>query len=349
MSRFPRPLTAALAALSAAVLLAGSVGCSSDDAASPSSTTTGIADPITTTTTSPSTPSTSSADGSADLPGLWLASPTGISDESGELWARPRAGETLRSPLDDGIGGVIYLRCTGTQATCSIEDVPTKGASPTVHGTADSLLAVGTYREQRVVLTTMTDPSIVPSFEDNRSQLVAQLIELDADTVTTIAGWFGWESGPFAADVEQNTFVNCSGEGEMCELATGSDPTQLAPVAGVEPSTVMALALDPAATRATWVEAAPMSGQVSVHALELPNGTTTEFELRPDGSPLADDAVTDGNWVAVRSGTTVTLTQLATTGPAATAAGAGTRTVPAGVTEIALRASGGGGGPGLAL
>lgn len=343
-----RPVVAAIAAVFLTVVAAG---CSSDDAGSPPSTTTGIADPITTTTAPAPDPGDSAPDGgAAAMPGLWLAGPDGIADETGEVWARPRGGESLRSPLADGVGGVVYLRCTGDVRPCVVEDVPVRGMSPVALGEADTLYAVGTFQERPVLLTGWTDPSVVPSFEEDRSQLVARLIDLQTHEITPLPGWYGWESGPFAGDVERGTFVVCFGEGEVCQLSKGSDPAGLTPVDGLDLATVMSLAIDVEATRVTWVQSTPMSGQVEIHVLSLADGTTTSTELQPESAPAVDDIVTDGAWVATRTGTAVVLTELAATGPAGTTGVTGTVTVTEGVTEMSLRPTGGGGGgPGLAL
>lgn len=333
-----------IAALSALVAVSVLASCSSDDAASPSETTTGIAPQTTTTTTiDPGTTSVPSA-GTDELPGLWLATSGGITDETGDVWAKPRAGETLRSPLSDGVGGVVYLRCTGDTLPCVIEDQQLKGVSPLALGEADNLMAVGTYQNHRVLLTGWTDTTIVPSFEEDRSGLVARLVDMDTKEVTPLNGWYGWESSPFAAAVENGRFAVCFGEGESCTLSTTENPDDLPPVDGVDPATVLSLALDPTGVRLTWVETVPMSGEVIVGALDLPGGTATTVDVQAANAPASDDAVTDGSWVAVRTGTQVALSQLATTGPVALTGMSGTRTVPDGVSEMALREPAGGGG-----
>ena len=73
-------------------------------------------------------------------------------------------------------------------------------------------------------------------------------------------------------------------------------------------------------------------------------GELPEIVQFDPNAPAADDAVTDGVWVAVRVGRQVALSQLATTGPAMLTGVTGTRTVPDGVTEMALREPAGGGG-----
>ncbi|MEI2652952.1 MAG: hypothetical protein V9G12_12555 [Microthrixaceae bacterium] len=190
-----RPATVVLAALAAVAAVSLLASCSSDDAISPSETTTGIA-PETTTTTTIDPGSTSVPEARAELPGLWLATSGGIVDETGEVWAKPRPGETLRSPLSDGVGGVVYLRCTGDTLPRVVEDQQLKGVSPLALGEADNLMAIGTYQDHRVLLTGWTDTTIVPSFEEDRSGLVARLIDMDTQQVTPLDGWYGWESGP---------------------------------------------------------------------------------------------------------------------------------------------------------
>ena len=338
-----RPATVVLAALAAVAAVSLLASCSSDDAISPSETTTGIA-PETTTTTTIDPGSTSVPEAGAELPGLWLATSGGIVDETGEVWAKPRPGETLRSPLSDGVGGVVYLRCTGDTLPCVVEDQQLKGVSPLALGEADNLMAIGTYQDHRVLLTGWTDTTIVPSFEEDRSGLVARLIDMDTQQVTPLDGWYGWESGPFAADVENGRFAVCFGEGESCTLSATDDPSDLPPVPDVDAATVLSLALDATGARLTWVESVPMSGEVKVGTLDLPGGAATTVDIQPANAPASDDAVTDGVWVAVRVGRQVALSQLATTGPAALTGVTGTRTVPDGVTEMALREPAGGGG-----
>jgi len=337
--RLNRRSSGAITALVATILVATVAGCSSsDDTGSSSDTTTGtVGRSTTTTTTEPVSPSTS-AGTTSTTPGLWLATPAGITDEKGTVWAKPKDGETLRAPLDDAMGGVVYLRCVGETPTCAIEDATVRDQVPLSLGPADGLLAVGTAHERRVLITSWTDPSIVPSFEENRSSLVARLVDMENGQVTPLAGWFGWESGPFAADVENDQFAGCFGEGETCGFGLATGPDQVAPVDGIEPATVTSLALDPEGKQLTWVEAAPMSGAVDVKSMTLPAGNPTSVQIQGDEAPAADDAVTDGSWVAIRVGTSVSFHHL-TGDPGDT-----TLTVAGGVTEMAIRELGGGGG-----
>lgn len=323
-----------VAATFAAVALIA--GCGTDEAAEPPSTTTGVVDRSTTTARPPST----SGDDADDLPGLWLAGPAGITDEQGTSWAEPKTGESLRSPLDDGLGGVLYLRCLGDAPTCDVEHATSKDTVAAVIGEADSLLAVGTIDDRRVIISTWTDPTIVPSMEEDRSGLVARLIDLDDGTVTALAGWFGWESGPFAADVEEGRYVVCFGEGESCSMTTSTGIDAPAPLAGTDVATVMSVAVEADGTKVTWVEAEPMSGVVNAHTAELPSGVPTTIQLRSEDAPTADDMVTDGEWVAIRTGTDVVFRDLA----ADPTVDVGTLTVVDGVSEMALRTAGGSAG-----
>ena len=339
----PRVLALAVAAV--ALLLAG---CGSDDDASPPSTTTGIA------TTEPTSPTTTGAsdEPSDDLPGLWVVGPTGLADETGQVWATAAGGEVLRAPTSVATGGVAYLRCAGETPTCKLEVVATAGAAPQQLGDADDLLAAGTVDDRATLLVGATDPTIVPSFEENRSSKVARLVDVESGRTTPVAGWFGWESGPFVAAFVPGHFAACFGEGETCELSTGTDPASMSPVAGAgDPSTVLSLALDDGGERMTWVTAVPMTGAVSVHLADVSaGGEASSIEVRKRSTPPADDVVTDGGWVAVRSGAEVTLWQLSTDGPLELTGNQGTRKVPAETTEITLREPGGGGsGPSIAL
>lgn len=158
-------------------------------------------------------------------------------------------------------------------------------------GEADNLMAIGTYQDHRVLLTGWTDTTIVPSFEEDRSGLVARLIDMDTQQVTPLDGWYGW-SGPFAADVENGRFAVCFGEGESCTLSATDDPSDLPPVPDVDATTVLSLALDATGARLTWVESVPMSGEVKVGTLDLPGGAATTVDIQPANAPAADDAVT---------------------------------------------------------
>jgi len=316
-------------------------GCSDDSNASPSESTTGTLPRSTstlptTTTTTMLAPDGSDGPGSDSLAGLWLATAEGITDEDGTVYAKPDADETLREPVDDGFGGVFYSRCAGDAVTCSVEHVLRRGTEPQVIGDADRLFAVGTYQGRQVLITSWTDPSLVPSFEGNVSGLVARLLDTTNGDVLGPYAWFGWESGPFAADVENDTFVACFGEGEACGFSKFADPAlPSGEVAGTEFSTVMSLALDMEATKLTWLEMAPMTGSLHVHIADLGSGAppATE-ELRTEDEAPADDAVTDGTWVAIRTGTTVEMRSLGEN------EAEGEREVPDDVTGMAIRSLG---------
>lgn len=342
--RLNRPLLAAATAAVAVMTLA--TACSSDDA-SPPDVTTGTVDRSTTTTTTTEPDAADRGTGGDEddpLVGLWLAVPVGITDEEGTVYAKSRAGETLRSPLDDGLGGVYFLRCTDGEPNCAIEHSTSPDEVPAVLGEASNLLALGTSDAAPVLLTSWMDPTLTPSFETDVSGLVAQVIDLETGrVVSSLPQWFGWESGPFAADVENDVGVVCFGEGESCALnVLAGIAGAPAPIAGVDLSTVMSLALDPTGQRLTWVESLPMDGAVTLHtAMLTPSDLTardiTAIPLSEEGRPSPDDAVTDGAWVALRSGIDVTVHEVAGQQRE------GTLKVAPEVTEMALRTLGSGG------
>jgi len=350
--RFRRPAPRhVLAALAVAAFLPALAGCS-DDEASPPPTTTGIAATDPTTTTAPA-PTTTEFDESQALPGLWVVGPTGIADESATQWVAAAPGETLRSPVSDGAGGLVYLRCVGDVVPCNLEDVEREGAEPSVVTTVDELFAVGTFREQRVAVVSRTDPSIVPSPTETRSPQSVELRDLDTGAVTPVAGWIDATSAPAAIAVSGDQLVACFGQGESCTVETGTSPEAMVPVPGpTAPSAVTSLVLDPTEGRAlTWLDTVPMTGKVVIHMFDIAAGTPAgELVLSEESAPPPDDAVTDGTWVALRNGDKVVFSQVKFGATPELTGNTGTRTVPAETTEIAIRAEGGGGaGPSLTL
>ncbi len=342
---FPlRPSSLAVAAIAVAVLL-GSTACgSADEEAQPSDTTTGTIDRSTSTTTAP--PGSDGSDPEADgLPGLWLATPAGITDETGDRYAVPGPDETLRSPIDDTRGGVFYLRCVKDQTTCRLEHATERNGTPTPLGEASDLLAFGVFHQRAVLVTSWTDPTRVPTPETDTGSLVGRLVDAETGQVAATAPWYGWESGPFAIDVEADVIAACFGEGESCQLNLLAAPDAVpAPVPDTDLSTVTSLALDPTGKVLTWVESMPMSGNVvTAHVRDLAAGTVADTPLRTDADAAVDDSVTDGAWVALRSGEKVELRELAGEKQS------GTRTVPASVTGMAIRPVGGGGGSNSSL
>lgn len=305
--------------------------CSADDdpSASPDTTTGTVPrDPTTTTT--------STLPGEADLPGLWLVTSTGLYDEEGERWSSLEVDQTLRNPVDDGAGGVYYLRCVDVAPNCAIEHVDSAGGTPAVLGEAQRLLALGTAGGAPLLLTSWQDPAVTPSFEGNVSGLVLRTVDVQSrETSSPVTPWFGWESGPFAADVENDLVAACVGEGETCELFTsdGLDGVRT-PVPGVDFSTVMSLVLDAEGTQLTWLVSEPMAGTLSARVLDLESGEIADTPLRAETDDPADESVTDGTWAAVRVGSTVDLVDLVegTTGQ---------REVPDDVSEMAIRSGGG--------
>ena len=171
-SRFASRRLLIVAVVGCVALLTAACG---DDDASPSDTTTGVVDRSSTTTTTAPTVTT---EPSSEAPvGLWLSAPTGISTDDGDRFATPAAGETLRSPVDDGHGGVYYLRCTDASPSCAVEHVVERNGTPMKVGEADDLLALGTFQNSTVLLTSWTDPARVPSFEGDVSGLVARALD----------------------------------------------------------------------------------------------------------------------------------------------------------------------------
>lgn len=349
----------ALAALTAlAGLSTALAGCGSADESSPPSTTTGIAttEPISTSTTV-----AGSADGGGsknDVPGLWIVAPnTGqaggwnLTDEEGTVWATTAPGQVIHAPISDGLGGVAYIQCADSDQACQLQDAATAGATPRSLGAADSLLAAGSVQGRPTLLIGATDPSIEPSFQDDRSSKVARLVDVQSGQITPINGWYGWESGPFAAAIGDGRFAACFGEGETCAPVVGTTPDQLTPVPGADANTtVVSMALSPDGTRLTWATMVPMGGGVSLHLARLDQPTEPIGTVTLDSSnTTVDDVVTDGAWVAARSGRTVTLSQLADTGPLSVTGSTGTRSVPDGTTDIAIREAGGAAGPALDL
>lgn len=328
-SRISRRLLVLLTVTLMAALAATACGSGDDPLASPD-TTTGTVPRNSTTTT------TAVPEGTEDVPGLWLVTSTGLVDETGERWAAVKVDESLRNPVDDTAGGVYYLRCVGEAANCAVEHVDRPDGTPVVIGEAQRLLGLGVLGGRAVLITSWLDEAVTPSPETDTSGLVARFVDVQSrETTTPAAPWYGWESGPFAADVENDLVAACFGEGESCELrtATGLDG-EMTTVAGGDFSTVMSVALDADATRLTWLVSEPMAGTVTARVLELPSGTPVDTQLRAAEEDPPDEVVTDGTWAAVRVGAVVTLTDLvqATTGE---------REVPPDVTEMALRSAGG--------
>jgi hypothetical protein len=119
-------------------------------------------------------------------------------------------------------------------------------------------------------------------------------------------------------------------------MELGTDPSALTAVPG-DPTTVMSVSLDETGKHLTWVETEPMGGRVVLRSMDLPFGAPQDVELRPDDGAPVDDAVTDGAWVAIRSGTKVELHQIGGDEKQ------GELNVADGVTQMALRPPGGGG------
>lgn len=335
------------AAITCSVLVTLSLvaGCSGDDSAG-DGTTTLPRDTIAPTTATPET--TAPVDPQDQLPGLWLATSKGIVDDEDTVYAPAAADEQLRSPVDDGNGGVFYLRCAENSEMCAIEHVTTPEGKPEALGEATDLMALGTLAGKPVLLTGWKDPARTPDFTTNVSELVVRVIDAVTGDVVSVHEWYGWESGPFAADVENDVFAACFGEGETCGLSILRDPdADGTPVEDAEIGHVMQLALSAQADRLTWLELT-VDNTYTIHDRDLIAGRSASRPVEPfaaptdpDDPPIAPDALgiatTDGEWVAVFNGTTVELTQLYGDQLA------GIREVPDDPREIALQSSGGGG------
>ena len=277
-----------------------------------------------------------------ELPGLWIATEHNVQDDAGVVVAEAQDdSEVFRSPLDDGAGGVIYLRCTdGSERACAIERVAAGTEDAVVLGSALRLFALGTWNERPVVVTGFVDPARTADFETDRSDLLVGLVDLETGDLAATASWYGWESGPFAIDVEAAMVAVCIGEGETCELGTATDPAQmpLALEGAADGATVTSLALSADATVLTWVESEPMGGTVVAHHRDLLGTATESIELRSSDASSPQEAITDGYWAAVRVDEVVYFTELLG------GVGTGSKMVPIDTREVALRAGGGASG-----
>lgn len=334
-------------ALSLSVLITMSLvaGCSGNDSAG-DGTTTLPRDTVAPTTRTPDT--TEPGDPQDQLPGLWLATPKGIVDQDDVVYAAAGPDEQLRSPIDDGDGGVFYVRCPSNSEMCAAEHVTEPDGKPVALGEATGLLARGTVAGEPVLLTSWTDPKRAPDFTTNVSGQVVRVIDTVKGAVKGVHDWYGWESGPFAADVENDVFAACFGEGETCGLSLLRDPdADGTAVEDAEISHIVELALSAQADRLSWLELT-IDGTYIIHDRDLIAGSSRSRPIEPLDAPMDPDepaispdalgvATTDGDWVAVFNGSSVEFTQLY--GDQLTGVGE----VPEDPREIALQSSGGGG------
>lgn len=326
------------AALAAVVLVAG---CSDDSVrqqpvTTRPSTTVGSGDATTTTTSTPGTTTPSVG----DVPGLWLITPAGVTTEDGLRFAEPAEGtdEMFRAPVDDGTGGVVFLRCSdGEVDDCAIEHVPSRGADPVALGLAVDLLGVGTWADRPVVVAVVAGlPGGGAAGVDGALTESAAIIDLETAAVVGTYDWSATGPRAFAGDVEAGVITFCVGDGEHCTLAITSNPAVgLTAVAGEgAEGTITSATLSTDGNAVVWVELEPMSGSVTAHQRNLTNGQQVDEPLRTQDQAAPDDVVTDGLWSAVRVGETVYLKELFGQ------PGVGTRTVPTGTREIAIRVDG---------
>lgn len=212
-----------------AVLLATAVattGCSGSSDADSATTTT-------TSTTSPASVATTAPPKVTEPPGLWLATATGVVDELGERFASPTpgTGEYFRSLVDDGAGGVFYLRCvepdgalatpdelapnessttlapsepvdTGT-GTCQIEHAVEPNGTPTLLGTAQELFGAGRWGDAAVIVAAIEDSTGDGTANDpgvtTTSPTTAQADTNDAASAESVGALLDAESGAVVA------------------------------------------------------------------------------------------------------------------------------------------------------
>lgn len=319
------------------MVAAGSVsllGCSDPSDAAQSSTTS-----TSTTASRPTAVPTTRIPAASEPPGLWVVAESGVLDESGQRYAAPVEGseEVLRSIVDDGAGGVYYLRCPEPLATeCAVEHAKEPNGEPRRLGTAVDLLAAGTRGERSVLAVAVIDPAREANQEADTGQTSGHLLDTTTGESIGTFEWYGWDTGPTALDLAGDSIVACMGRGEYCDIGASNDPAVMpTAIEGIEPDlTVSSLVLDAAGSVLAWIQLEPMDGSVVAVHRDLATGREVRDELRTSDEALPADAVTDGVWAAVRVGETVYLHELLD------GTGAGTRTVPSTTSEIALRSSG---------
>ena len=282
----------------------------------------------------PTAPTTTPAED--PLPGLWLGLGSSINDEHGTQYAAAGRGENVRAPLDDGTGGVIYLRCFGDTLDCAIEHVTEPNGTATKLGVASDLLAVGRFKGHPALVTAWKDPSVEPDATADRSGQFGRIIDLDSGTAVATYNWYGWESGPFVADVENDQFVLCNGAGGICDLTlrAGDGAAADQRFSGVPTAQVSSVALDADGKVATWVTTDLDSGATVARVRQLASGATTSVTLLRPSEPAASTSATDGKWVALLVGDRIRLREIV----------GGTKrgqlVAPAGVLSISIRKPG---------
>ncbi|NLA34895.1 MAG: hypothetical protein GX868_04300, partial [Actinobacteria bacterium] len=227
-------------------------GCSDPTDATQNATTS-------TSATRSTAPPTTRVPAAPQLPGLWVATSAGIVDESGQRYASPAEGsnEVLRSLVDDGAGGVFYLRCPeGAASDCAVEHAHEPNGEPVELGRAEELLAVGTWGERPVLAVTAIEPTSEATSKpgdeaggetgggDPATQAPAQappravghLLDPETGELVGTFDWYDAQRGPIALDLAAGTIVACVGEGERCEIGSSSDPATLPnAIDGIEP------------------------------------------------------------------------------------------------------------------
>jgi hypothetical protein len=321
-------------------------------------TTTAVPD---TTEGSASPRSSTSAKGreeGSDLPLLWVVTPEGLFTESGDLVASAEAPEAIFSPLDDTMGGVVFLRCPAEgdpaagvpmaqgRTGCSLEHVAAIGEDPVVvfdesnsaTEVPQGLLAVGHLNGRTVFIASMEDLSIEPDFELNTSARFGRVFDVESGEVSRdFADWYGWESGPFGVDVENDLFAACFGEGDACELATFDENSEAGEIIDEADSPLMiSLVLAEDATSVTWLQYGGRDLDIiqSVQ-MDLTTKKTVTREIAVGSETNYDQISTDGTWVASLAPSEVRFVELGNT------RNKGVREVPEDTAEVAIRTTGG--------
>ncbi|MEZ5321176.1 MAG: hypothetical protein R2698_03670 [Microthrixaceae bacterium] len=338
-------------------LTAAFVASCSDDAArneARTQPTTGTVKP-TTTTSVPGAPAPDDT-----IPGLWLLTPAGLLDENLDAWATPGDGETLRDPVDDGRGGVVYVRC-GKASGCGAEEAADPARQPRTLGLAEHVYAVGEYRGVRSMLVTgsgddaLADPS---TGEPIAGPAIAVVRVRERDPIGGVSGTSGAGRDPPRCvrrgwQPRRDRRV-CGGERQLCDLPLEQHRRTVRPLGRRTDGTgIAALERGRADEHHHAPEAAP------IVSLAVPDGGAVTWVTRTGDGQVAvnrageppmtfagvagDDAVTDGKWLAVRKGDTVTMIDLANPEHR------GTRKVPADTSRMAIREGGAGGSGGRGM
>lgn len=171
---------------------------------------------------------------------------------------------TTSSPTAPGPGPTGPTADAGAAGSCTLEHVVSPGEAPhsmTIAG-LDGILGAGSTADGGpAVAVTVTDPTRTPDFAQDRSNHVVEVVALDGGRSIARLDWFGWESGPFAIDIERGRVATCFGEGPTCE---------------------------PAATATIGGNAAPFGQAGSIDLLALAWHQVAAPEGVPDDEPAAD-------------------------------------------------------------